>query len=814
MPTDGQLLAVFDEIDYTKDGKVGYDEMVAALEGTPFRPNARQRAERAVALERVRRAEESAQRAEAAARAPERYELEDLRRGLADRRVSAQALFHACDLNRDNRVTFREFKQGVAAVGLRPMPSDEQLQALFLALDATGSGRLRYAEMMAGMRGEVYDGRSEVQDDWGRPFGNISGEQYGTTIPLAQTPIAEAPERFEAEDLRAQLARRGVTAGQLYTLCDPSRSNAVSFDRFVRGIEMSGIRPTPTTSQLASLWSSLIDPGATNRVDFARFTAAIEGRALDLLNSRAPAAMKGTTARGIQPVHRAPTPEDGVEGFGLEFFRHELARRAVSPEQFFLACDGDRANRVTFSQWATGVRGLGLRPPPSTAQLMKVFAMLDLGGHNRAEYGDFVSILRGEDPGQRRRRSAAASRLPTLAERIASSSAARARELEAAQYAEAEEFDLSDLAGAMRRKKISAETLFSRMDEDRRGRVPLSGFRRGVESLKILPRPTEAQVAALFTVIDSDGDGRIEFLELVKKLGTSGRKGRSIQRREGRKKSPQHLADARMERVKRRDTETAARKKVSVGEKRHVRGGRSAQVVEGNIAENSCSVDPVGRDKDEAHGPEPSVPSGPTSKRVLARPGPRSPHAKNRLRLAERSRPAFFFGSGFRPPASWRPERIRGPALPRTRMTGTRYRREVWEKNYRYDCGESGGGGAAGSASARKHLTGTEDPFGRELARRGVRWLLTAAQGCGVPGQNAEASTALRDKAQFLARRNNGCLLRSYDRIIRATTGVTAVSRRQRSQRRNMTSRNAPGHVAEQRSSEVSTRRYGRRLQI
>ena len=53
------------------------------------------------------------------------------------------------DKDRSNNITWEEFKTGIAMSGVRPVPNDVDLRALFATLDADRSGGISFQELSA-----------------------------------------------------------------------------------------------------------------------------------------------------------------------------------------------------------------------------------------------------------------------------------------------------------------------------------------------------------------------------------------------------------------------------------------------------------------------------------------------------------------------------------------------------------------------------------------------------------------------------------------------------------------------------------------
>jgi len=67
----------------------------------------------------------------------------------------------------------------------------------------------------------------------------------------------DADEGWDVHRLRAELNKRHVTRGQLFSLMDIDRSDTITWREFQRGIAMSGLRPIPPDQILEGLFKSL-----------------------------------------------------------------------------------------------------------------------------------------------------------------------------------------------------------------------------------------------------------------------------------------------------------------------------------------------------------------------------------------------------------------------------------------------------------------------------------------------------------------------------------------------------------------------------
>ena len=65
--------------------------------------------------------------------------------------LTPQGLFHTMDSNRDNRISFEEFKRGLAAAGVRPIPSEGEARAVFESFDRDEDDTLSIDEIVASL---------------------------------------------------------------------------------------------------------------------------------------------------------------------------------------------------------------------------------------------------------------------------------------------------------------------------------------------------------------------------------------------------------------------------------------------------------------------------------------------------------------------------------------------------------------------------------------------------------------------------------------------------------------------------------------
>ena len=95
-----------------------------------------------------------------------------LRLRLKRRCTTDGQLFSVADGNRDNKLSFEEFENGVAAMGIRPMPSEGELRTVFNEMDQDSDGKIQWGELKA-------SGGVKRHDDCGGRDDCVQLEYYG-----------------------------------------------------------------------------------------------------------------------------------------------------------------------------------------------------------------------------------------------------------------------------------------------------------------------------------------------------------------------------------------------------------------------------------------------------------------------------------------------------------------------------------------------------------------------------------------------------------------------------------------------------------
>ena len=76
--------------------------------------------------------------------------LEELREGMR-KKASVGQLVSMMDDNQNDKINFDEFKQGIFMCGMRPVPTDKEIELLFRSFDVNRDGTLSYEEVCLGL---------------------------------------------------------------------------------------------------------------------------------------------------------------------------------------------------------------------------------------------------------------------------------------------------------------------------------------------------------------------------------------------------------------------------------------------------------------------------------------------------------------------------------------------------------------------------------------------------------------------------------------------------------------------------------------
>jgi hypothetical protein len=93
-----------------------------------------------------------------------------LRAEMRRRSIGAEEMFARCDWDGDDRLSRKEFCDGVARAGLRPLPSRSMLGRVFDAIDADGNRRVTLGEIVAVLGAEIEVLHGGVEDVERRDF--------------------------------------------------------------------------------------------------------------------------------------------------------------------------------------------------------------------------------------------------------------------------------------------------------------------------------------------------------------------------------------------------------------------------------------------------------------------------------------------------------------------------------------------------------------------------------------------------------------------------------------------------------------------
>ena len=153
VPSDEEMSLLFASFDVDGDLTVSFHEMCWALEEDEKRRSKMGRPmNRAEAGQAKREAIEEKKKAPVLQKAePAKLRSVTTLRATLHQMHRDNQLLPMMDENKDNTVTFEEFKRGVAMCGMRPVPSEAEFRALFRSCDLNANGVLSYEEMVAGL---------------------------------------------------------------------------------------------------------------------------------------------------------------------------------------------------------------------------------------------------------------------------------------------------------------------------------------------------------------------------------------------------------------------------------------------------------------------------------------------------------------------------------------------------------------------------------------------------------------------------------------------------------------------------------------
>ena len=197
---------------------------------------------------------------------------EILREALALSATRVIDLFKEWDEDGDGVVTKKEFRRAVPMLGLDPVPSKADIDALFDQWDPDGSGNIDFKELNKILRksAEGLDpslqagaaGKIEMDSKAKTALRKGPNLQRGSS--LAKVDIDEASDKSIAEQLRTILSKNAVRVIDLFREWDEDGDGVVSKKEFRKAMPLLGLEvPKKEIDALFESW----DPDGSGRLE-------------------------------------------------------------------------------------------------------------------------------------------------------------------------------------------------------------------------------------------------------------------------------------------------------------------------------------------------------------------------------------------------------------------------------------------------------------------------------------------------------------------------------------------------------------------
>ena len=245
--------------------------------------------------------------------APVRHKMADrpmqeiLREALALSATRVIDLFKEWDEDGDGVVTKKEFRRAVPMLGLDPVPSKADIDALFDQWDPDGSGNIDFKELNKILRksAEGLDpslqagaaGKIEMDSKAKTALRKGPNLQRGSS--LAKVDIDEASDKSVAEQLRTILSKNAVRVIDLFREWDEDGDGVVSKKEFRKAMPLLGLEvPKKEIDALFDSWDPDGSGSLTLKELDKKLRRGAEVQLDDKLKARA-------TAAGPSPSLRA-----------------------------------------------------------------------------------------------------------------------------------------------------------------------------------------------------------------------------------------------------------------------------------------------------------------------------------------------------------------------------------------------------------------------------------------------------------------------------------------------------------------------------
>jgi Ca2+-binding EF-hand superfamily protein len=184
-------------------------------------------------------------------------DVKSLKRELLRRRITTGALFSWCDMDRNDAISFREFRRGLSGIGIRNLPSDEILRKFFDEFDTNGDGEVGYREIVMSLEGRKvgYETAKEAH------LRQREEEKESVRKHLADEKAMyeyESGALLTEEDLWRGMHKRFHEVGtvNLFMWMDSDRGDRITFEEFVRGLLACGLRPLPRRKVIKAVFEA------------------------------------------------------------------------------------------------------------------------------------------------------------------------------------------------------------------------------------------------------------------------------------------------------------------------------------------------------------------------------------------------------------------------------------------------------------------------------------------------------------------------------------------------------------------------------
>eukprot|EP00941_MAST-03F_sp_MAST-3F-sp1_P001679 g1679.t1 len=318
--------------------------------------------------------------------------LSRLRIRLRNRSISTGHLSSLMDADRNDVISKKEFQRGLAMTGIRPLPSDSEIEKLFCCFDSNSDGTISWQELRSALESGQY--------------GLSSGNQRTKTASTSSGRHTKAraarkgTRRHHTKHNRhhhhhgkhqhfSKVAMKEETASK----DDSSSESSESDDKIVNEDLLSDLIPTPLSSprqyrdhkRLLKLSTVLQSPHPEKNPPKPH---------------RHPAENRHRKSVDIEKLESKMDP--------LTRLAHQLHRKRITTDTLITLMTNGSSGKVTRKEFAQGIALSGVRPLPSERVVNELFDKID---HYKALTLDYSALKKGinrwrqqESPRQRERK--------------------------------------------------------------------------------------------------------------------------------------------------------------------------------------------------------------------------------------------------------------------------------------------------------------------------------------------------------------------------------------------------------------------------